>query len=123
MGKRIISNVVRCIIAGPKSVKIEYVDEATKQAEFDIDMVISGTSGGVDSIGEKWAKKRGLPYKSFEPDYNKLTGYEANIKRNEKLMKYANAVLAVWDGEDDRVDDIIHFAEQNNMKKSVYLFS
>ena len=60
--------------------------------------IVSGGAGGIDTLAERYARESGLLFKRFEPEYNKY-GKSAPLMRNEQIIKYANLVLAFWDGE------------------------
>ncbi len=60
--------------------------------------IISGGAAGVDRCAASYAKKRGIRLTVFYPDYDAF-GRSAPHIRNEQIIRYADAVLAFWDGE------------------------
>ncbi len=60
--------------------------------------VVSGCADGIDSLGEKFARKYVIPVKHFPADWN-THGKAAGPIRNKQMAQYADALLLVWDGE------------------------
>ena len=59
--------------------------------------IVSGGARGVDSYAAQYAKANNIPLTVFRPNYKAhLQG--APIRRNEEIVKYADKVLAFWDG-------------------------
>lgn len=79
----------------------------------DPDAVVSGTARGVDQAGEDWADARDLAIARFPAPWDDLDHPDAVVKegqygrynaaaghiRNEWMARYADALVAVWDGE------------------------
>ena len=59
--------------------------------------IVSGGAVGIDTLAEIYAKQNGLPTKIFKPDYARY-GKRAPLVRNDKIVGYAQYVLAIWDG-------------------------
>jgi len=59
--------------------------------------VITGGAKGVDSIAIEWAKRKGIPYRVFRPNWKRY-GKRAGLIRNEQMVRIATHVLALWDG-------------------------
>jgi len=74
------------------------VEEVIKRFPFTISEVVSGGAAGVDHIGEKWAIKNKIPIKFFIPEWKKF-GKKAGPLRNIQMADYADALVAIWDGE------------------------
>ena len=58
--------------------------------------VISGTAHGIDTLGEKWAERHGIPVKRFPADWN-AHGKSAGPIRNRQMAQYADALIVVID--------------------------
>lgn len=56
--------------------------------------VISGCAKGVDTIGEEWAKKKGLPIARFPADWLKH-GKKAGYLRNLEMADNAEACIVI----------------------------
>ncbi len=63
----------------------------------DVDTVISGGAGGIDSLAEQYADLHRLSKYILRPCYN-LYGRSAPLKRSEEMVEMADAVLIIWDG-------------------------
>ncbi len=60
--------------------------------------VVSGGAAGVDSIAAEWARTNGVKLTELRPDYEQH-GAQAPHIRNAEIVKRAELVLVVWDGE------------------------
>jgi hypothetical protein len=92
--------MVKTIIAGSRGISgtEEALDAIFKSCGWVISEVVSGTARGVDKLGEEWAERKGIPVKRFPADWNKH-GKSAGYLRNVEMGEYADALLALWDGE------------------------
>ena len=63
----------------------------------DVDTVISGGAGGIDSLAERYADTHRLSKYILRPRYN-FYGRFAPLKRNKEMVDMADAVLVIWDG-------------------------
>lgn len=107
---------MKTIICGPRDLKdYQLVCDAVVASKFEITEVVSGAATGVDTLGEKWAAEHAIPFKQFPARWNAMTQpgciektnqwgkpYNANagFYRNEEMAKYAEACIAVQDGND-----------------------
>lgn len=90
---------VRLIIAGSRRIfDYDILESELCEPGFCIREIVSGGAQGVDRLGERWARAYGFGVKRFVPDWEKY-GRSAGYLRNEKMAQYADALLAVWDGE------------------------
>ena len=90
---------MKVIIAGSR--QIEDFDELSRlvdSVDWTIDEVVSGGCRGVDEMGEKWAKDRAIPLKTFYADWGQF-GREAGEIRNRDMAAYADGLLLLWDGK------------------------
>lgn len=60
--------------------------------------IISGGAKGVDEAAKHVAAALGIPFREFLPDYDTY-GKRAPLVRNDRIIDYADMVLAFWDGE------------------------
>lgn len=79
----------------------------------DVDTVISGGADGVDRLAERYADSHGLSKYVLRPQYH-LYGRAAPIKRNEKMVELADAVLVVWDGCSKGTQYTLKYASKMN---------
>lgn len=80
--------------------------------------IVSGTANGADKLGEKYANEKGYPIKQFRPDWDGL-GKSAGFKRNEDMAKYADALIAFWDGSSKGTKHMIDLAKKHGLKIKV----
>jgi hypothetical protein len=108
---------VKVIIAGSRTLRdLSLVDEAVERSGLRglITEVVSGQAPGIDTLGERWAEKHGIPVKPFPADWDNLTVLKklirtrpdgtkynalAGINRNQKMAEYADAAILIWDGK------------------------
>ena len=77
--------------------------------------VVSGTAGGADRLGERYAKERGYSISRFPADwetYKKRAGYI----RNDEMAQYGDALIAFWDGFSKGTGHMIDLANEYNIK-------
>lgn len=84
--------------------------------------IVSGTANGADKLGEKYAKEKGCPVKHFPADWDKY-GKSAGYKRNEEMAKYADALIAFWDGKSKGTKHMIDLAKRYELKVKVVIFN
>lgn len=79
----------------------------------EVDTIISGGAGGVDSLAEEYADRHRLSKYIMRPRYD-LYGRGAPLKRNEKMVELADAVLIVWDGRSKGTEYTLKYAQKKN---------
>ncbi len=90
---------MKVIIAGGRDIEdCDPVQTAITESGFKITEVVSGGARGVDKSGEALAALHGMPCKVFPADWNK-NGKAAGPIRNRQMADYADALIAVWDGQ------------------------
>lgn len=116
---------MKTIIAGSRE-GITYADVCDavtgflNQAEGNcISEVVSGTARGVDQLGEEVAKNMQIPVKRFPAQWS-LYGNGAGMMRNAQMAKYADALIAVWDGVSPGTRNMIATAMKKKLKVYVY---
>lgn len=79
-----------------------------------ISEVVSGTCYGADLLGEEWAEKHGVQVARFPADWRNR-GRGAGFARNIQMAKYADALLALWDGVSPGTRHMIAQAEKRGL--------
>ena len=80
------------------------------------DEVVCGGCPGIDIAGWNWAKEWGdISTKMFTADWNKH-GKSAGPIRNEEMAEYADALVAIWDGESRGTWDMIRRADKHELR-------
>jgi predicted Rossmann fold nucleotide-binding protein DprA/Smf involved in DNA uptake len=108
-------NFVKLLIVGSRSIK-EF-DLSTYVSE-EVDTIISGGAGGVDSLAEQYADKHGLSKYIIRPKYS-VFGRAAPLKRNEKMVDMADAILVIWDGKSKGAEYTMKYTERQNKPLTV----
>ena len=88
------------------------------QSEIEI---VSGTANGADKLGERYAIEKGYPIKQFPADWDQF-GKGAGYRRNEEMAKYADALIAFWDGKSKGTKHMIDLANRHKLKVKVVVF-
>ena len=81
-------------------------------------MIISGGAEGIDSEAEHYADRHRLSKLILRPQYQ-LFGRAAPIRRNEEMVDYADAVLAIWDGVSRGTANTIAYAQKKEKPLTV----
>ena len=76
-----------------------------------IDCIVSGGAKGADTLAENFAKKYDIPTKIFFPEWDKYKRLASYI-RNEQIIKYADEVIAFWDGKSRGTKSSIDLAKR-----------
>jgi hypothetical protein len=111
---------MKTIIAGSRSITcFEAVRNAIEVSGIPISEVVSGMACGVDSLGEEWARLRGIPIRRFPAKWDQL-GKSAGYKRNTEMADYADALIACWDGTSKGTKHMIDLARSKGLKVFVF---
>lgn len=99
---------MRVIVAGSRTITdAALVARAIAASGFEVTELVSGCEPhGVDALGEAWAAERGIPVRRFPAPWKAL-GRRAGPVRNEAMARYAEALVAVWDGHSPGTRDMI----------------
>lgn len=81
--------------------------------------VVSGKARGVDTLGERWANNHGIRVKPFPADWGQY-GKVAGFMRNQQMADYADALIAIWDGQSRGTKDMIDRAKAGGLLVYVY---
>ena len=98
------------LIVGSRSIK-DF--DLSPYVSSEVDTIISGGAGGVDSLAEEYADRHRLSKYIMRPRYD-LYGRGAPLKRNEKMVELADAVLIIWDGRSKGTEYTLKYAQKKN---------
>ncbi len=82
--------------------------------------IVSGGAEGVDACAKRYALSRGIRFTEFLPEYRKF-GKAAPLRRNDRIVEYADMVLAFWDGKSRGTRYVIEACQKRG--KSIKIFS
>ena len=115
---------MKLIIAGSRSIAdLKTIRKAVHKSNISIKSiqeVVSGTAKGADILGEWFAIRFKINIKRFPPDWDKH-GKSAGYIRNAEMAKYADALLAVWDGSSKGTKHMINLMERENKPVFIYI--
>ena len=86
---------MRVAIVGSRNMTVENLEY---YLPVGVTEIVSGGAKGVDACAQKYAEQKRLLFSEFRPDYSRYRR-AAPLKRNEQIVKYADVVIAFWDGE------------------------
>jgi hypothetical protein len=112
---------MKVIIAGsrditdPSLIPLAVANAAAMKGIF-ITEVVCGKARGVDTLGEAWAKANGITVKPFPAKWvvdGKLHRGAGHV-RNAQMGKYADALIALWDGYSNGTGNMIDIMHRHN---------
>jgi hypothetical protein len=108
---------MKMIVAGcregiPKAVVHQILDEEVDQSV--VEEIVSGGARGVDTFGEQWAYFNNIEVTRYPADWKKY-GKKAGFVRNAEMARYADALIAFWDGKSKGTEHMIKV--MNDLKK------
>lgn len=80
--------------------------------------IVSGTAGGADTLGERYAQEKGYEVKKFPAKWDEY-GKKAGYLRNQEMGEYADGLIAFWDGQSKGTKHMIDIANKNGLKVRV----
>jgi hypothetical protein len=83
--------------------------------------IVSGCANGADKLGEKYAYDKTLPVKRFPADWS--LGKRAGPLRNDTMARYADALIAFWDGKSAGTANMIDQAYREGLKVKVVMYN
>lgn len=111
---------MKVIVAGSRSIQsYETVCEAIKLSNFEVTSVVSGCARGADTLGERYARDNKLGLFKFPADWDKH-GKSAGFIRNGQMGEFADALIAVWDGESRGTKHMIDYAIKRGLKVYIH---
>ncbi|MCP4468825.1 MAG: DUF2493 domain-containing protein [Halieaceae bacterium] len=84
-------------------------------------MIISGTAGGADRLGERYAEEREVEILRMPANWE-AEGRSAGYKRNVRMAERADAVCVFWDGKSKGSKHMIDIARHHNLPLRVITY-
>jgi hypothetical protein len=106
------------VVAGSRGITdSDLVARAIQASGLAITEIVSGGAKGVDRLGEEYADLHGLGVRQFIPNWR--TGRGAGMKNNSDMANYADALVAIWDGQSRGTKNMID--RMRTMNKPVHV--
>lgn len=106
---------MKVIIAGSRTITdYNLVVQAIKESGFTITEVVCGLAKGPDTLGEKYAIEHNIPIAYFPADWSGK-GRAAGPLRNEQMGDYADALIAVYDGNSRGTKHMIYYSKKKGL--------
>lgn len=85
---------------------------------MEITEVVSGGAAGADALAERWARENNKKLTVMPADWKKY-GKSAGMVRNADIVKAAEVVIALWDGQSPGTKATISMAERDGKKVKI----
>ena len=85
---------MKVAIFGSREISVDNIGEYLPNGTNEI---VTGGARGIDACALEYAKSKGIKLTIFFPEYQ-IYGKGAPLKRNEKIVLYADQGIAFWDG-------------------------
>ena len=92
-----------------------YVNDLQKFIPSETTEIVSGGAKGIDTCAARYAASHNIKLTVFLPEYNRY-GKAAPLKRNLKIIEYADLVIAFWDGKSKGTKFVINNCKKQNIK-------
>ena len=99
---------MRVAVIGSKSLKL---DDLSIYIPDEITELISDGTTGIEVAAERYACRNHIPRLIMRPAYGKY-GDSAPQVRNKQIIRAADLVVALWDGESHGIKSSIDYAEK-----------
>lgn len=112
---------LRVIIAGSRDITdYDQICDALAKTPFDVGSVVCGMAKGPDLLGKDWANARHIKVHEFPADWDSY-GKSAGYIRNAEMGKYADALIALWDGQSSGTKHMFEYMQK--LKKPVFIYN
>ena len=109
---------MKLLIVGSRGITDFCLD---KYIPKDVECIISGGAGGVDTLAEKYADAHRLSKLILRPQYTRY-GKAAPLMQNEQMVELCDEVLVIWDGASHGTKHTIDLAKAKNKPLRVVLW-
>ncbi len=82
--------------------------------------IVSGGARGIDNCAREYAKRCGIKLTEFLPEYDKYGSKAAPHMRNDRIIDYADIIIAFWDGRSPGTRSVIEKCKSLGKKVIVY---
>lgn len=107
---------MKVAVVGSRNLTINNLGDYLPKATTEI---VSGGARGIDRCAREYAKSHNIKLTEFLPEYERY-GRSAPIKRNLQIIRYADIVLAFWDGKSHGTRFVIETCKNENVPIKVF---
>lgn len=107
---------MKVAVIGSRGLKVSHLENYLPQTTTEI---VSGGAQGIDTCAREHAIMSGLGIIEFLPDYGRY-GRRAPLLRNERIVQYADLVLAFWDGSSRGTKFVIDYCKKQGVPVLIY---
>lgn len=108
---------MKIAVIGSRSLTVRNLEKYLPKETTEI---VSGGAIGIDSCAREYALINKIKLTEFLPEYKKYGRY-APLKRNLKIIDYADLVLAFWDGKSRGTKYVIENCKKKNRKIRIFI--
>lgn len=90
-------------------VGLELIETIIPQLPWRVKTVLSGCAMGADEAGATWAHNHGVVVREFPAQWD-THGKSAGPRRNEQMVREADAILTLWNGVSRGTQDVMRRA-------------
>lgn len=101
--------------------RVLYSMADTEYADKEIS-IVSGMARGADALAYQFAHKHGIKCYEFHANWNQY-GKRAGFLRNEQMGRFADGLLAFWDGQSKGTKGMIDFMYGLNKPVTIINYS
>ena len=116
-----LDDVVRVIICGGRDAPAPAVFMGIRASGIQPTIVLCGDARGADTFGASWAGMNNIPVEHYPAEWDKH-GKAAGLIRNEEMIKNANAMIAIWDGNSPGTKHAIETAQRYGLHVYVHSY-
>jgi hypothetical protein len=110
---------MKVIIAGSRNIiDMNELKHAINDSEFEITEVVCGCAKGADELGLIWGVDNDIKVKRMPADWRSF-GRSAGPQRNVQMARYADALIALWDGTSRGAAHMIKVAKMHGLRVHV----
>ena len=96
------------------------VDNLEQYLPEDTTEIVSGGAKGIDTCAREYALSHDIKLTEFLPEYSRY-GRGAPLKRNLKIIEYADVIIAFWDRQTKGTKNVIENCKKLNVKVDVHI--
>jgi len=93
------------------------IQAAEKEKGIKITEIVTGGCSGIDQLAENYAKEHGIRLSIFPANWSKYD-LSAGAIRDQQMVDYADALIAIWDSQSRGTQITINMA----MKKGIPVY-